>query len=138
MMEVIEELPPNIEAILKVFPKATQAGVIFAFGNVIYNPSGATISTELYAHEAVHQQRQLAHGVTQWWERYLAEKQFCFAEELLAHQAEFQKFCENHSQGRARFLNYIAKRLSGSLYGHQVTFDKAKYLIKWKKDAPIV
>ena len=57
--------PPNFERILEVFPLAAQAGVIFAFGDVIYNPSGVGIPRALRAHEEAHGLRQREAGVTE-------------------------------------------------------------------------
>jgi len=132
-LQIIEGCPPNFEDILRIFPAARIPGVVFAYGNVLYNPSGVDILTPLLAHEQIHAVRQLAiaGGPAAWWAQYLVDQTFCYTEELLAHQAEFKEFCEHHTKGRARFLAFIAHRLSGPLYGYTVTFEKAKRAIKW-------
>jgi len=128
-MRILQERPPNFEAVLRRFPCADKLGVLFAWGDVLYVPDGGDPGHELLAHELEHGRRQLAMGVASWWERYLVDRRFLLDEELAAHRAEYAKFCEAYTRGRARFLTFIAQRLSGPLYGHPVAFDEACRLI---------
>lgn len=68
-LKIIFQPPPNYAEILAVFPHAARAGVFFCYGRAIWNPSGATISPSLMAHETVHADRQ-ASDPDGWWKKY--------------------------------------------------------------------
>lgn len=131
MMKVAVARPPNFERIAAVFPRAGNPGVIFAFGDTIFNPSGGEITPALFAHEGVHGERQ-GSDPEAWWERYLADKAFRLAEEIPAHQAEYRTFCaQGHGRTeRRRYLAIIAGRLASPLYGHLIGFAEAKEVIQ--------
>lgn len=132
-IKIIHERPPNFEAIHAVFPGASGEGVIFAYGDTIYNPSGQALPQSLLDHERVHCERQLEIGVDRWWNTYLFDGEFRYNEELLAHQAEWQAVQRDGSLSRPQRrdqLKQIAKRLSGPLYGRRVSFEQAKRDIK--------
>jgi len=101
--------------------------VLFSYGDKIYNPCGVDIPRELLAHEAVHGERQLELGVEDWWDNYLADADFRFEEERVAHRAEwlvYSKWCRLEQRGP--YLEAVAKRLSGELYGNMATLDEAR------------
>lgn len=129
-MNIAIAYPPNIDQINEVFPVKGKRGVIFTFGDTIYNPSGITITPALKSHEGVHFNRQTRDivKITAWWDRYLIDAEFRFAEELPAHRAEFKTFCNLHRDRsqRSRFLHDIASRLSGPLYGDMVNAIEAR------------
>jgi hypothetical protein len=112
---------------------------IFAWGDTIYNPAGASISHPLLLHELVHadQQRNHPQGVEGWWELYLQSDKFRLEQEIPAHRMEYKTFCEMKKEGRNErrlYLKSIVSRLSGPLYGNLMTFEKAKQVIKAKDD----
>lgn len=120
--------PPNFDKILTAFPNANRPGVIFAFGDTIYNPSGIVIPPPLIAHEEVHGRRQkfllkLDHdGPSRWWESYIADPEFRYNEELHAHAAEllaFKKIITDRNQ-RAKLMMTTAQRLLAPLYNYGV------------------
>jgi hypothetical protein len=130
LQTVLIERPPNFGYIVKVFPKAAEPGVIFAFGEYIYNPSGFTIPPALLAHEAVHGERQLwpsMISVERWWEKYLEDAEFRYNEELPAHAAEFHAQLPADRNDRAKLLMSTARRLVAPLYayGTRYTFNNA-------------
>ena len=129
-MICVHDYPPNIEKILQVFPAARKTGVIFAYGDVVFTPSGEELPPELIVHEEVHCKRQLQYpgGVEAWWDRYLTDASFRYIEELLAHRAEYRVLIQRavNRNDRRACLNHVAKRLSSPLYGRVVTLDKAK------------
>lgn len=131
-MKIVKRLPPNFEAIAQVLPDAHTPGVIFCYGDTIYNPSGGKISRPLKAHEFVHSVSQEIIGVDEWWSRYLTYAQFRYDEELPAHRAEYATYCETEADRQHRFayLVTLADRLSGPLYGCVVDFAAAKAAIK--------
>jgi hypothetical protein len=117
--------PPNFEQILQAFPDADKPGVIFAYGDQIFNPSGLEIPQCLIAHEKVHCANQLAidygRGVSRWWDLYLSDPEFRYNEELLAHAAEFHDQAKHlvDRNARARLLTSTARRLIAPLYNYQ-------------------
>lgn len=127
--------PPNYTSILAVFPLAASPGVIFAYGDTIYNPSGGAISLPLLAHETVHGGRQSMHGhrerchretprevaVRTWWEEYLVDPEFRYHEELLAHTEEMRMMLPTDRNRRAKLLMLTARRLVAPLYSYGVS-----------------
>lgn len=125
-----DKWPPNLAEIVAVLPQAARTrGVLFCFGDTIYNPHSVPIHESIMGHEQVHSVRQGTDPVG-WWRRYLSDPQFRFEEELLAHQVEYLYW---HNTGnrlvRRRNLSLIADRLSGALYGKVVSKAEAKKLI---------
>lgn len=131
-MVIAKAPPPNAEAIEKVFPGVTsgERPIFFCYGRVIYNPSGADIPLQIIAHEAVHSLQQKDWGIDRWWEQYLINANFRYAEELEAHKWEYQFFrMLNNRHFSRQYLTGIAERLAGPLYGNMTTRLKAKRLI---------
>ena len=60
MMEIVRDFPPIYDEIKTVFPMSGR-GVIFAWGNKIYNPSGVYIPLQLIAHERTLETQSLSH-----------------------------------------------------------------------------
>lgn len=141
---ILVERPPNFEQILKAFPNAGGDGVIFAFGDYIYNPSGKPIPEPLLRHESVHQSRQLkgtgafgdfAHGPEAWWTAYINDAEFRYREELLAHVAEYKAQLHGIDRNqRAKLLTATAARLVAPLYNYQPprSLTQAIYDLKWE------
>ena len=128
-MEIVLARPPMFDEIDAVFHVAGKP-VIFTWGNTIYNPEGCTVSPALKAHESVHAQRQTNDDrqIRSWWERYLLDPQFRYAEELAAHRAEYRAF-KSWTKDRnelAQRLHQIAGRLSGPLYGGVASYTEAR------------
>lgn len=131
-MRVLAEKPPIWDRIVAAFPHVDrQPGIIFAWGTRVYMPFGGTLTRELAAHERTHGQRQLKMGLDAWWDRYLADPDFRYAEEAPAHRAEYWAFCRREADRKARawFLEQVAQRLSGPLYGGVTTLDQARRCI---------
>lgn len=119
--------PPNYEKILAVLPGAAGPGVIFAYAPDVYVPSGKKLPPELVAHESAHIQRQAEIGVEAWWDRYLADKDFRYKEELIAHACEYDWLCRGaKTRASRRFcLKQTVRRLCSGLYGTGVTMERA-------------
>lgn len=118
---ILTERPPNFEQILAAFPDAGGPGVIFSWEDRIFNPSGSPIPGPLVAHEELHGRRHaLAGGSLRWWDKYIADPEFRYNEELLAHVAEFraQPSAYDRNSG-ARLLHSTALRLIAPLYNYQ-------------------
>lgn len=118
--------PPNYAALVARFPAAARPGVIFTYGNTIHNPSRAQIPKHIIAHEGEHGRRQEIAGVEAWWDRYLNDAFFRLDEELRAHHVEYKAALRNIGPGA---LRDIARRLSGPLYDHVLTYEQACHAI---------
>ena len=130
---IVVGVPPNYPKILAAFPQAAKThGVIFAYGSTIFNRDGVTIPKPIAAHELCHlDQQKVAGGAEAWWDRYMVDVEWRYGEELQAHQVEYFYATLDASRLRRRaYLSAIAKRLSGPLYGHMTTLEKAKQAIK--------
>ena len=122
--EICIDYPPLYDEIAVAFNLHPNDGVIFSWGERIYNPGGSVIPPQLIAHEVVHGQRQLkgtnTHemNVWDWWRRYMASWEFRLAEEIPAHRAEYQHVMANgNRQERRSALKVTAERLAAPLYG---------------------
>lgn len=132
-MQIKVAHPPNFGEIKQHFPEATKRGVLFAWGDKIFNPSGVEIPPWLIAHEEVHgRQHAAAGGPGKWWRRYIDDVAFRAAQELAAHQVEYRVLCQHvkDRNARARALQQMALRLSGSLYGNAMPYGEALRQIK--------
>ena len=132
-MKILVAQPPNFEAVAAVFPEARNRGVIFTWGDTIYNPNGVEISPSLKAHEGVHFSRQTNDPakIAAWWDTYLVDPEFRISEELPAHRAEFKAFCVHHKDRnhQSQMRRAIAGRFAGPLYGGLMDPAKARRLI---------
>ncbi len=117
---IIRGYPPNFEQIKAAFPRADLPGVLFAYGDRIYNPSGIVVPPALIAHEEVHLARQHHTYMTPelWWKEYLASSEFRYHEELLAHAAEFRYQKNGDRNVTAALLQRTAMRLIAPLYNY--------------------
>lgn len=116
------ERPPNFDAIVAVFPGAAREGILFAYGEDIFNPSNVSIPSWLAAHEYKHCARQFLVGAEHWWKMYLEDQDYRYNEELLAHQAEFRealKHVKNDRNERYKLFDRTARRLIAPLYNYQ-------------------
>lgn len=117
-MKVLIAQPPNLAEIDAVFPNRG-AGVIYAFGQTIYNPGDVTIPNFLFAHEGAHGRRQMSvFGIDLWWRRYLDDADFRYDEEVIGHAAEYLSLTngENDRNRKARLMISTAGRLLAPFY----------------------
>lgn len=129
-MIIIKDFPPNIAKIKAVFGELPN-GVVFTYGDIIFNPSGNEIDDPLDIHERTHKLQQ-GDNPEAWWDDYLADKRFRFSQELAAYRFQYRRFCElvKDRNKRSRFLNRIAKDLSSAMYGNICTLEEAVKQIK--------
>lgn len=130
-MKIIRAFPPNYAALCAAFPIRGRPGIIFSYGDAIYNPSGHSLSEALKVHEDVHGRRQNGNPA-EWWERYIADKDFRRDEEIVAHCAEAACVLANadNRQARRAGLISIADRLSSPIYGGLMTKREALALLR--------
>ncbi len=131
-MEIVRGYPPNIKEIERVFPSCMNPGVIFAWAHLIYNPTGNPLPIELLAHECVHSMQQDQNGPHEWWKDYLSNPEFMIGQEIEAHQVEYARYAIDHPNRHMKraYLKLIAKRLSGALYNHGISYAAAREIIK--------
>lgn len=131
-LHIIVARPPVWQRCADAFGEGNvnRPGVIFAYGEAIYNPAGVHIPKHIMAHEAVHGERQVAYegGPDAWWDRYLVDREFRLAEELLAHQAEYKALVKRHGHS-PHDLRTIAHKLASPLYGAIIRPEEAKHAI---------
>jgi len=128
---ILPDFPPNIAMIRNVLPLV--GGEIFAYENVIYNPSNIKLPLPLIEHEKVHfRQHEKIGGSDIWWAKYLVDKVFRRDQELEAHRKEYQVICRTVKSKRERFkfLDHLAKRLSDPMYGRVCGYQWAMIQIK--------
>lgn len=135
-MKVIHSYPPNYEQIIQAIPDVKNTPtIIFAYGDTLYIPSGATIDDHYMVHEEAHGAEQLQMGVDVWWEHYLAEPRFRLEQELIAYRAQYKDLEANYPRHiRKATLVKISKDLSGAMYGKIVDKNKARQLITGKEE----
>lgn len=130
VMKIVKGYPPIIDKIKEKF--TIHDTTVYTWGDTIFTPAGVIINDHVMIHEEIHEWQQRRIGSPEaWWERYLADPAFRFQQELEAYQAQYKFFMKHHDRNKVFFfLHGIAGDLSGELYGHMVTYDKAKRLIK--------
>jgi hypothetical protein len=135
MQQIVDARPPNHAEIVAVFGEpAGKPGTVFSWGKILYAPGITQMPIPLAEHELVHGIRQGWEnevGVHHWWDRYLAERDFRFTEELLAHRAEWKALERVKDRNRrAKIRLMVAGRLSSNLYQLGVTQAEAVRLLK--------
>lgn len=119
-MKIVEDFPPNFEAICEAIPSVRdQKGVVFTYGDTIYNPYKGEIQDHLDVHESVHERQQGKIGVKEWWNKYLADPKFRLEQETEAYRIQYQFVFKEYGRAVATaFMREIATDLSGGMYGN--------------------
>ena len=98
-----------------------QKGILYTYGEDVYNPDGVEVTDWLAAHEFTHimQQRKIG-GPDKWWQKYIEDEEFRYVEELLAHRAELSMLLHatKDRNTRAKLVMRTAARLVAPLYGY--------------------
>jgi len=127
-MKIKYEYPPNIEEIRAVFP--LHRGIIFTYGDVLYNPDKGEIDEALIKHEETHTKQQ-GDNPDEWWKRYFIDKEFRAEQEIEAYRNQYKYAVENYNRQQRKFLlKVISKDLSSPMYGSIMTTEEAKQTIK--------
>lgn len=139
--------PPNIVQISQAFPHLglqgdvedigddllmvkvngdRPTGILYAYGEHVYNPDKVPMPMFLLHHEMRHCARQFSFegGAAAWWDRYVADSEFRYDEELYAHAEEYAWQVVNlplykDRNARARLAHRTAARLIAPLYNYQ-------------------
>jgi len=135
-MNVINSYPPNIDSILNRFSFGKefvkQRGVVFSYGDDLYNPSGVNVSDDLLLHEATHGSRQKTMGVEEWWNKYLEEDEFRLNEEIIAYKKQYAYLHQRYKdrEVRASYLMRLASDLSSDIYDNVIEYNEAVKIIR--------
>jgi hypothetical protein len=128
-MRIVNDFPPNINEIEKKFDLDGSMPV-FAYGDVLYNPTGGPIADHLMIHEETHERQQKVYGSVQsWWKRYLEDDMFRLTQEVEAYRNQYKSVKGFPRDWRRKLLKEMVKNLSGKLYGNIVNEEQAKDLI---------
>lgn len=129
-MNVVAGLPPNINQIAKRFNLTNITGVVFTYGDTIYNPSNGIIDVYLMTHEETHS-RQQGESPWIWWKKYLVSDSFRLSQEVEAYRAQYEHFCKNKKDPfkEEQFLTRLASDLSSPMYGSICSLEEAKEYI---------
>ena len=129
-MKIVNEWPPNIKEIEKVF-NIKGKEVVFTYGDILYNPHKVSVERHLLVHEQTHEKQQNKDPES-WWTRYLRDKSFRLSQEVEAYQNQF-RFIKNSIKDSYRVvlvLDELADHLSSRIYGNIISFKEARKLIK--------
>ena len=106
------------------FPNAKwEDGTIFVWGNTVYCKN--KLVEPIVVHETVHinqMKGSYIRGLV-WLFNYALNPQFRMRQEIPAHQAEYKVAGD-------KYLEPIARRLSGKLYNNLMTFEQACVILK--------
>mgnify|MGYP001572978364 CR=1 FL=1 len=132
-MRIVNAPPPNYIAISDRFKlaKLKDFNPVFAYGDIIYNPTGDPISEDLMIHEEVHSRQQMEIGVEEWWNLYLESDSFRLEQEIEAYSAQYQYICQHgNREMRRKELDRLASNLASGLYGSIIKKKDALELIQ--------
>jgi len=111
-MIIIPDFPPNIRQIREHLTPPPQA--VFAFNEIIYNPSGNEIRADIKYHENVHFRQMKEYSSSEiWWSKYLIDKDFRLKMEVEAYFEQVQ-FVKRHATNKVvkELLDEIAEALA--------------------------
>lgn len=114
-MKLRFERPPNYDRLEAAFGPIGE-GIVFAYGDEVYVPSGRPLPRHLVIHESVHlRQQKDVGGPDAWWDRYIDDPGFRLAQEVEAYRIQYRAMTrqERRSLGPA-----LARDLSGPMYGN--------------------
>lgn len=132
-MKIVVAYPPNIEEIDKVFNVKNTKGIVYTYGDILFNPDNGYIDVTLMVHEETHTSQQ-GNDPKGWWDRYMTDVNFRLSQEIEAYKNQYKKFCELFIDKniRFKFLRKIASDLSGPMYGNIINVNEAMKAIKDK------
>lgn len=130
-MEVKRELPPNYEEICKTLSPNDKT--VFTYGQTLYVPhipEDMELPPDLMVHEEIHAKQQT--NPVEWWNKYLSDQDFRFSQELEAYAAQWNYVnnLEVKRAGKEKFLDMIARDLSGEMYGNLFSHGEAQSKIR--------
>lgn len=125
--KIVLKYPPNYADIKDYLNPPVES--IYAYDNVIYNPSERQIYEDEEIHEQVHFKQQ-GKQTKIWWNKYLRDKDFRLSQELEAYATQFQ-FLKKVTLAKdlKEALREMAHALAND-YGLDIEYGRAEKLIK--------
>lgn len=125
--KIVIKFPPNYADIKDYLNPPAPS--IYAYDNVIYNPSERQIYEDEEIHEQVHFKQQGKQPKI-WWNKYLRDKDFRLSQELEAYATQYQ-FLKNVTTAKdlKEALREMAHALAND-YGLDIDYGRAEKLIK--------
>lgn len=130
-VRIVIDYPPLFDEIDAAFAVRGKP-IIYAWGRTIYNPMNILVTPALACHEGVHCGQQ-GDDIEGWWLRYIDDPEFRLAQEIEAHQAEYDWMVRSGTRfERRRAKKVVAGKLSSPVYGGLVTRAQAERLVVGK------
>lgn len=134
-MIIKNEMPPKIvaEGALKYLGITDFKGIIFCYGDTIYNPSNVRIIRELEEHESEHSRQQKEVGGPDiWWGKYFISAEFRLQQEAEAYgrQHAYYKWVNKDRNKRAKHLIELVGYLLSPMYKLNLSQFEAMTIIK--------
>lgn len=133
-MHILTQHPPNYEELKEAFGFTDKKIVYFTYGNILYNPHGKPITSDLIRHEETHMEQQQGDPTVAkiWWARYLVDPDWRMEQEGEAYGNQYAFICQNvkDKNKRAQYLHEFAKAMAGPLYGSVIGYSDAITKIK--------
>lgn len=126
-MKISKDYPPNFDEIKKHFDVTN--GVLFCYGDTIYNPYNEIVRPDLDHHESIHMVQQ-GDDPAGWWKRYVEDVNFRISQEVEAYAAQAE-YIRKHIGKREyeQSINAFARFISGPVYGYAIGRGKALKLL---------
>jgi hypothetical protein len=133
-MKIVISKPPIYNECVKAFGIDKRKGVVFTFGDVLYNPDNVIIPDHLLVHESTHAEQQ-KHDETVaklWWKRYIEDPQWRIGQEVEAYKNQYHFICERvkDKNARFRFLHMLCIDLASPMYGSSISYTYAMRRIR--------
>lgn len=131
-MAIISNEKPDIyKRLNQAFGVEWDKGLIIAHNGVIHT-SASSLPGYKIAHEETHLAQQAGANLEEWWEKYIADKEFRLRMETEAYQAESKWIEKNIRDRNVKYTlrHRIAVDLSSTIYGCIITYSDALKLIK--------
>lgn len=132
-VKILIERPPVWDSVCLAF-NILPKNIIFAYGDVIYNPDNVDLPDHIIEHEKIHlkQHNHNNDDAALWWGKYLREPDFRVDQEAQAYAIQYlyiSQFQKDRNK-RSRILWDFARILSGPLYNNAINHADATKLIK--------
>ena len=126
-MLITNKRPPNYAMIVRHL--RPQKGTVFAYGYMLYNPSGGEIPEDVLVHEQVHERQMTDMHPDMWWIKYCTNSFFRERMEAEAFREQYQWVAKQVDETSAEMcLQDLAVDLSKN-YKLDISFKKAYNII---------
>ena len=129
IMQIKIGKPPYYDECVKAFGIDKRKGVVFTYGQDLWNPDNVEIPDHLFEHELVHCAQQGGDNALAsiWWRRYIDDSKFRVDQEIEAYKKQYQFICTKIKDRNARFraLHILAVDMSSPMYGSSISYTDA-------------